>query len=155
VGERVIAALGPKALALAATRAAGTHPYNVTPEHTARARATMGESALLFPEQKVVIESDPSEARRVGRLTMSGYLTKMPNYVENFRRLGFDDDDFVDGGSDRFIDAMVAWGSAETVAKRLQEHLDAGADQVAVHVLGEHPGLPLDQWRQVAEALFG
>jgi probable F420-dependent oxidoreductase len=154
VAERVIAALGPKALALAATRAAGTHPYNVTPEHTATARAAMGPSALLFPEQKVFVGTDSSAARQTGRRAMARYLVDTPNYLNNFRRLGFDDRDFADGGSDRFIDAMVAWGSPDRVAKRLQEHLDAGANQVAIQAVSDSPGLPVAQWRQVAEAVF-
>jgi probable F420-dependent oxidoreductase len=154
VAERVIAALGPKALALASTRAAGTHPYNVTPEHTTRARAAMGPSALLIPEQKVFVGADPSTARQIGRRAMARYLADTPNYLNNFRRLGFDDRDFADGGSDRFIDAMVAWGSPDSVAKRLQEHLDAGANQVAIQALSDSPGLPVAQWRKVAEAVF-
>jgi probable F420-dependent oxidoreductase len=154
VSERVIAALRPKALTVAARRAAGAHPYNVTPEHTAKARATVGPTALLFPEQKVFLGTEASVARQVGRKAMAIYL-QLPNYLNNLRELGFDDHDFADGGSDRFIDAMVLWGTGDSVARRVREHLDAGANQVAVQVLSEGGrGLARAEWRQVAEALF-
>jgi probable F420-dependent oxidoreductase len=155
ISERVIAALRPKALALAATRAAGAHPYNVSPAHTAKARAELGPSSLLIPEQKILFTTDATVAREVGRRTMSIYLG-LPNYLHNLRALGFDDTDFAAGGSDRFIDTMVAWGSAGTIAARVQEHLDAGANQVAVQVLSDAGmrGLPRNEWRQAAEALL-
>jgi probable F420-dependent oxidoreductase len=154
--ERVIAALRPKALAIAATRAAGAHPYNVSADHTAKARALLGPSSLLVPEQKVCFSTDDSTCREVGRRAMSIYLG-LPNYLTNFRELGFDDTDFEDGGSDRFIDTMVVWGSANTIAARVREHLDAGADQVAVQVLRATGGgdLPQSEWREAAEVLLG
>jgi len=154
--ERVIAALRPKALAIAAARAAGAHPYNVSPDHTAKARAVMGPSALLIPEQKVCIGTDASTSREVGRETMARYL-RLPNYVNNLRELGFDDTDFVDGGSDRFIDTMVLWGSASVISARVREHLDAGADQVAVQVLTttDNNVLPRHEWREAADVLLG
>jgi probable F420-dependent oxidoreductase len=151
--ERVVAALGPKALRLAAERSAGAHPYNVTPEHTATARAALGPAALLAPEHKVVLGTDPEVARTVGRRRVAGYLD-LPNYVNNLRRSGFTDADFAGGGSDRLIDALVAWGDDATVAARLREHLDAGADHVVLQVLtAELAGLPRAAWRQAAEAV--
>lgn len=155
VSERVIAALRPRALAIAATRAAGAHPYNVSPEHTARARAALGPTPLLIPEQKVLIGADATTAREVGRKTMSVYL-RLPNYLNNLRELGFDDTDFVDGGSDRFIDTMVVWGPSDAIAARVREHLDAGADQVAVQVLSatDSRGLPRSEWGQAADILL-
>ncbi len=154
--ERVIAALRPKALAIAATRAAGTHPYNVSVDHTAKARALLGPLPLLVPEQKVCLTTEASTAREVGRRVMSMYLG-LPNYLNNLRELGFDDTDFEDGGSNRFIDTMVVWGSAATIAARVREHLDAGANQVAVQVLSPTGGndLPQSEWRQAAEVLLG
>ena len=154
--ERVLAALRPKAVALAATRAAGAHPYNVTPQHTAKARAELGPGPLLIPEHKVFFGRDATEARQVGRQALAIYLG-LPNYVDNLRLFGFTDADFSDGGSDRLIDALVAWGSPDTVAARVREHLDAGATEVAVQVLtAQHlPGLPRTEWRQAAEALLG
>jgi probable F420-dependent oxidoreductase len=154
--ERVLAALRPKALALAATRAAGAHPYNVPPEHTAKARAELGPEPLLIPEHKVFFATDATVAREVGRRALAIYLG-LPNYVDNLRQFGFGDADFTDGGSDRLIDALVAWGSPDTVAARVREHLDAGATQVAVQVLTAErtPGLPRTEWRQAAEALLG
>jgi probable F420-dependent oxidoreductase len=154
--ERVLAALRPKALALAASRAAGAHPYNVPPEHTAKARAELGPEPLLIPEHKVFFGTDATVAREVGRQALAIYLG-LPNYVDNLRLFGFDDADFSDGGSDRLIDTLVAWGSPETVAARVREHLDAGATQVAVQLLTAQrtPGLPRAEWRQAAEALLG
>jgi probable F420-dependent oxidoreductase len=153
---RLIAALGPKALGITAQRAAGAHPYNVAPEHTARAREILGPSPVLIPEQKILFVRDPSVARRVGRQTMAIYLN-LPNYLNNLRSVGFDDGDFADGGSDRLIDTMVAWGPPEAVAARVHQHLDAGADQVAVQVLsdGDSSVLPRQEWREAAETLLG
>ena len=131
--RRVLAALGPKMLALAAEKADGAHPYNVTPDHTATARAALGPDKLLAVEQKVALTTDASEARAAARQTLGIYLT-LPNYVNNFKRLGFDDADFADGGSDRFLDAMVVWGDEGAIHKRVQEHRDAGADHVCMQV---------------------
>lgn len=155
LSERVIAALKPKALALAGTRAGGAHPYNVPPEHTARARAALGPNALLIPEHKVFFGADPSAARTVARRALAIYLT-LPNYVDNLRQFGFDDADFAGGGSDRLVDTLVAWGSDDAIRARIQEHLDAGANQVALQVLSasEQPGLPRVEWRHAAEALL-
>ncbi|HZA08712.1 LLM class F420-dependent oxidoreductase [Mycobacterium sp.] len=133
--RRVLAALGSKVLKLAAKRSAGAHPYLTTPEHTAQARELIGRTVLLAPEHKVVLSTDPEEARAVGRDTVGFYLN-LSNYVNNWKRLGFTDADVAKPGSDRLIDALVAHGSADQIAKRLNEHLEAGADHVAIQVLG-------------------
>ena len=152
--RRVLAALGPKMLALAAERADGAHPYNVPPEHTARAREILGPEKLLAPEQAVLLETDPVEARRIARGHMAIYLD-LPNYMNNLRRFGITDDDIADGGSDRLVDTVVAWGDVDAVRARVQAHLDAGADHVAVQVLTPERGtLPLDDWRKLAPALL-
>ena len=152
--RRVLAALGPRMLALAAERADGAHPYNVPPEHTARAREILGPAKLLAPEQAVLLETDPVEARRIGREHMAIYLA-LPNYMNNLRRFGITDDDIADGGSDRLVDMLVAWGDVDAVRARVQAHLDAGADHVAVQVLTPERGtLPLDDWRKLAPALL-
>ncbi|MBV9659708.1 MAG: LLM class F420-dependent oxidoreductase [Acidimicrobiales bacterium] len=149
--DRVLAALGPKMLELARTRAAGAHPYNVTPDHTALARRALGQEAMVLPEQAVALTTDRVEGRRLGRLHMQRYLS-LPNYTNNLRRLGFNDDDFADGGSDRLIDALVAWGDVEDIATRVNEHREAGADHVCIHVITEE-GMPAEQWRELAPAL--
>ena len=151
-GERVVAALGPKALRLAAERSAGTHPYNVTPEHTADARATLGPGPLLATEQKVFLGTDPEVARSVARSTLAIYLD-LPNYVNNLLRYGFSEDDFAGSGSDRLVDALVAWGDGAAVAARARAHLDAGADHVVLQVLSTETGLPRAAWRSTAAAL--
>jgi len=133
--RRVIAALGPRVLRLAAERSAGAHPYLTTPEHTAKARQLVGNSVFLAPEHKVVLTTDAQEARRIGRQTVDHYLG-LGNYVNNWLRLGFTDTDVRKPGSDRLIDAVVAYGTPEVIAQRLGEHLDAGADHVAIQVLG-------------------
>jgi probable F420-dependent oxidoreductase len=150
---RVLAALGPKMLELARTRAAGSHPYLVTPELTAMARAGVGPDGLVASEQGVVLEADPGRARATARLHLEGYLA-LPNYSNNWKRQGFTDDDIADGGSDRLVDALVVWGDEETIAGRIQEHRDAGADHVCIQVLTDDPmGFPADQWRVLAPAL--
>jgi probable F420-dependent oxidoreductase len=133
----VLAALGPKVLRLAAERTAGAHPYLVPPEHTRWARSEIGPGPVLAPEHKVVLDPDPERARALGRAKVGSPYLHMVNYLNNLRRLGFTDADFADGGSDRLIDAVVAHGTAEQVAARLAEHLAAGADHVAVQVLGD------------------
>lgn len=151
--RRVLAALGPKMLELAGTRSDGAHPYFVTPEHTAAARQVLGPEPLLCPEQAVLLETDPDTARAVGRAHLAVY-TPLPNYANNLRRLGFGDDDLADGGSDRLVDAIVAWGSADDVVKRVRAHFDAGADHVPVQMLtSERRGVPVEQWRALAEPL--
>jgi len=133
--RRVLAALGPKVLKLAAQRSAGAHPYLTTPEHTAQARNLIGQSVLLAPEHKVVLTTDPDEAREIGRKAVDMYLS-LSNYLSNWKRLGFSDADVSKPGSDKLIDAVVAHGTAEQIATRLDEHLGAGADHVAIQVLG-------------------
>lgn len=133
--RRVLAALGPRVLRLAAERSAGAHPYLTTPEHTARARELLGGTVFLAPEHKVVLTTDADEARAVGRQTVDYYLS-LSNYVHNWLRLGFTEADVRKPGSDRLIDAVVAYGTPEEIARRLNEHLEAGADHVAIQVLG-------------------
>jgi probable F420-dependent oxidoreductase len=134
-GRRVLGALGPRMLALAAERTAGTHPYLVTVDGTARARAGVGPDRLVAPELGVVLEPDLPAARDVARLALSRYLG-LPNYTNNWLRSGFTEDDLADGGSDRLIDALVAVGDPAAVARRVAEHREAGADHVALQVLG-------------------
>ncbi|WP_299560590.1 LLM class F420-dependent oxidoreductase [uncultured Mycolicibacterium sp.] len=133
--RRLLAALGPKVLKLAAARTAGAHPYLTTPEHTARARELVGPSVFLAPEHKVVLSTDAEAARAVGRQAVDFYLG-LSNYLNNWKRLGFTDADVARPGSDRLIDAVVAHGTAEQIAGRLTEHLDRGADHVCIQVLG-------------------
>ena len=151
----VIAALRPNMLRLAAERCAGAHPYNVTPEHTARAREILGAGPTLAPEQMVLRETDPTKARAIARKNLAIYLT-LPNYQNNWKWLGFDEADFASGGSDRLIDAIVAWGDEKAIAARIQAHFDAGADHVSVQAIAEDPlSLELEAYRRVAPALLG
>jgi probable F420-dependent oxidoreductase len=151
---RVLAALGPKMLQLAGERADGAHPYNVNPEHTAEARKILGNDRYLCPEQAVVLESDPGKAREIARAFLGFYLT-LPNYANNFLRLGFDESDFKDGGSNRLIDSIVAWGDLTAIRSRIREHQAAGADHVCIQVLTADPkSLPLREWRELAPALL-
>ena len=152
IDRRLLAALGPKMLALAAALAAGTHPYNVWPEHTAAARAALGPDKLVMPEQAVVLESDPAAARAIARGFLATYLA-LPNYANNWFRFGFTPEDTRDGGTDALVDAIVAWGDVEAILARVQGHLDAGADHVCVQVLTDHPlEGPMDTWRELAPA---
>ena len=153
--RRVLAALAPKMLRLAAERSAGSHPYFVPPEHTAVAREILGEGPWLCPEQAAVLETDPATARQIGRAHMAFYLT-LPNYVNNLKRLGFTDDDIANGGSDRLVDAVVAWGDVEAIVRRVRAHQDAGATHVSLQMLDPSPRvLPMRQWRELAPALVG
>ena len=133
--RRVLAALGPKVLKLSAQRSAGAHPYLTTPAHTEKARELIGNTVFLAPEHKVVLSPDAEQAREIGRQTVGFYLD-LGNYVNNWLRLGFTEKDVAKPGSDRLIDAVVAHGTAEDIAKRLGEHIEAGADHVAIQVLG-------------------
>jgi probable F420-dependent oxidoreductase len=151
-GDRMLGALGPRMVALAGRRAAGIHPFLVTPESNAVNRQLAGPDALLTPHQAVVLESDPSRAREIARRGI-GMFIGFPSYQKNLRRLGFGDDDLVPGGSDRLIDATVAWGSLADIRRRLQQHWDAGADHVALHVLTAHRGLPTAEWRELGALL--
>jgi probable F420-dependent oxidoreductase len=138
--RRVVAALGPQVLKLSARRSAGAHPYLTTPEHTAQARELMGPSAFLAPEHKAVLTTDPEQARAVARKMLPVYFN-LANYRNNWKRLGFSEEETTFPGSDRLIDALVAYGSPEAIATRLKEHLDAGADHVPVQVLTKDENL--------------
>jgi probable F420-dependent oxidoreductase len=151
--DRVLAALGPRMLALSRDRAAGAHPYLITPEHTATARETLGPDRLLAPELKVVLDTDPDRARAAARGHLELYLA-LPNYTGNLRRLGFTDDDLRDGGSDRLIDATFAWGDVGVIRERIAAHREAGADQVVLQVVtADQVALPRSQWRELADGL--
>ena len=152
--DRALAALGPKMLALAAARTAGVHPYLVTPDHTFSAREAVGPNALVATEQGVILETDPDRARAIARTNLVRYFD-LPNYTNNWRRLGFGDDDIANGGSDRLIDALVVWGDEAAIEARVQEHRDAGASHICIQVLTDSPGsLPLEQWRVLAPVLL-
>jgi probable F420-dependent oxidoreductase len=145
----ILAALGPRVLRLAAERSAGAHPYLTTPEHTAKARELLGAGKLLVPELTVVLEEDPTEARRLAREMLSRYLV-LTNYTNNWMRFGFSEEDITAGGSDRLVDAMVAWGDMDAIRARGEAHLAAGADQVTLQILNPDPMAAL---RQLAPAL--
>jgi probable F420-dependent oxidoreductase len=132
--RRVVAALGPQVLKLSARRSAGAHPYLTTPEHTAQARELIGPEAFIAPEHKVVLTTDAEKARAVGRKALEIYLN-LTNYLNSWKRLGFTDEEVAKPGSDRLVDAVVAYGTTDAIAARLKEHLDAGADHVPVQVL--------------------
>jgi probable F420-dependent oxidoreductase len=151
--KRVIAALGPKMLATAKELAWGAHTYFVTPDHTHKAREILGEGKLLAVEQAVILNDQPSVAREIARQYMKRYLS-LPNYINNLIRLGFDESDFANGGSDRLVDAIVCWGGLETINSRLQEHFDAGADHVCIQALPTSPkDLPIREWEELASLL--
>ncbi|MGH7910928.1 MAG: TIGR03620 family F420-dependent LLM class oxidoreductase, partial [Candidatus Dormibacteraceae bacterium] len=138
VHRRALAALRPGMLRLARDRSLGAHPYLTTPEHTAEARAILGTQALLAPEQAVVLERDADRARGIARTHLEHYL-QLTNYAGNFRRMGFEDADLAEGGSDRLVDALVGWGDLDAVTKRITAHLDAGATHVTIQVLTATP----------------
>jgi probable F420-dependent oxidoreductase len=151
---RLLAALGPKMLELSRDRADGAHTYFVPPEHTAKAREILGTDRLLVPEQVCVLSEDPAAAREIARRHTTSYL-RLPNYTSNLERFGFTAEDFADGGNDRLVDTICAWGTVDEVAARVKAHLDAGADHVAVQVLvDDRRGLPRGEWAQLAPALL-
>lgn len=150
--RRVLAALGPRMLELAAHRSAGAHPYLVTVEHVAQARAALGPGKLLAPELGVVLDSDLARARATARGALSMYL-QLPNYVNNWRRLGFTDEDFADGGSNQLLDALFAIGDAADVRTRVAAYHEAGADHVALQALRSDGALPRAEWRELAAAI--
>ncbi|MFD8227537.1 LLM class F420-dependent oxidoreductase [Streptomyces massasporeus] len=152
--RRLLAALGPKSLRLARDRAAGSIPYLVTPEHTAHARETLGEAPLLAPELGVVPETDPDRARALARDFLKLYLP-LPNYTNNFLRHGFTEDDLKDGGSDRLVDALFAWGDEAAIRTKIDAFFEAGADHVALQVVNDEPrdALPRKAWRDLATLL--
>lgn len=149
-----LAALGPKMVALAGERTAGTHPYLVTPEHTAQARAILGEGPLLAPEQGVILEEDPAKARALALSALEHYA-RLPNYRNNWLRLGFSEAE-IDGCDDRLLAALFAIGGVETAAQRVRAHLDAGADHVCLQVIAGPAGFDalLPQWRALAAVLL-
>ncbi|KJK55572.1 TIGR03620 family F420-dependent LLM class oxidoreductase [Saccharothrix sp. ST-888] len=149
---RVLAALRPKMLELAATRAQGAHPYFVTPEHTRRAREVLGPGPLLAPEQAVVVDTDPERARATAREYAAVYLA-LPNYLGNLRELGYSDSDFDSGGSDALIDAVVPWGDPQTLGEHIRAHYRAGADHVAVQPIAQTLDRQLEDLRRLAPAL--
>ncbi len=133
---RVIAALGPRMLELARDACQGAHPYFTSPEHTAMAREVLGPDAWLCVEQKVIMEEDPGKARDLARQTAQVYIG-LPNYRNNWLRMGLEESDFDNGGSDRFVDATFAWGNADVIRARIQAHHDAGATHVCIQPV--HP----------------
>lgn len=148
---RLLAAYGPKMLAIARDRAVGAHTYHVNVAHTAQARAILGQDPFLAVEHAVLFEEDPATAREIARAHLHTYLTT-PFNIAKFRRLGYTEDDIAHGGSDRIVDDLVFWGPPETIVARLREHRDAGADHVAVQVIGESA---MTHWRTLYEALGG
>ena len=154
VGERILAALGPKMLEMARGRSLGAHPYCITVEHTAIAREILGAGSVLAPEVKVVLEPDRGLAYEIARRGLDRYL-KLPNYANNLVRLGWRREDLENGGSDALVDALVAIGSPEAIAERVDAHLGAGADHAAIQVLSATPReFPITGWRQLAEILL-
>jgi probable F420-dependent oxidoreductase len=150
--ERVVAALGPKMLELAAERSLGAHPYFTPVEHTRLARGRIGPGALLAPEVAVVVDPDPQIGRAKARAYAESYL-RMTNYTSNLLRLGFDEGELADGGSDRLIDALIPHGSAEAIAESVHAHLEAGADHVCLQPVG-HGSEQVEDYRALARALF-
>lgn len=150
--SRVIAALGPKMLELAATATDGAHPYFVPVEHTVIAREALGRDKLLAVEQMVILETDPSKARDIARTHMAIYLG-LPNYANNLMRLGYTEDE-LKNADDRVVDAIVAWGTIDDVVDRVRAHQDAGADHVCVQVLQADTDVPLEAWRAIGDALL-
>lgn len=152
--SRVLAALGPRMIRLAGDRAAGTHPYLGTPDLTRRTREALGPGPLIAPEQAVVLETDPDRARTIARTHLAGYLG-LPNYARSIMRAGFDESELADGGSDRLVDRLVAWGDEAAIGARVDEHRDAGANHVCLQVLTTGPlALPRAEWRRLAAALI-
>jgi probable F420-dependent oxidoreductase len=151
--DRMLAALGPKMLELARDRSLGAHPYCVPVAHTAFAREALGIGPVLAPELKVVLIEDATLARDVARHHLDHYL-EMPNYVNNLLRFGFEESDMPDGGSDRLVDALVAWGSTEVVIDRIKQHQAAGADHVCLNVITQNASeFPIAEWRAISAAL--
>ena len=154
VDARVLAALRPRMLGLARDRSAGAHPYFVPPEHVARAREILGADAIIGVELAVVLDTDPVSARATARRHTAVYVG-LPNYTNNLREFGYGDDDFADRGSDRLVDAIVAWGDIPAIARRVGEMRDAGANHVCIQVIRADDELPRADWRELAPALIG
>jgi probable F420-dependent oxidoreductase len=152
--ERILASLGPRSLQLARERSLGTHPYFVPVAHTRLARAAVGPDKVVATELMVVLETDPDKARALARRHIGMYLAA-PNYATNLLRLGYSQADLDDGGSDRIVDDIVAWGDLERIMARIAEHHDAGADHVCLQVLNQdRAALARAEWRQLAQALL-
>jgi probable F420-dependent oxidoreductase len=151
--RRIVAALGPKMLTLAKDQSIGSHPYLVTPDITAQVRAALGVGPVVAVEQGVVLETDAGAARAIAREHLSGYL-KLPNYVNNWLRSGYTAEDVAAAGSDRLVDELIAWGTADGVGDRIRAHYAAGADHVCVQVLGGAKPVPIAQWRTIAEGVL-
>ncbi len=152
--RRLLAALGPRMLELAAQRCAGAHPYFVPVEHLTRARDQLGPDTYLAPELAVVLDPNPVTARATARQYTRGYLG-LPNYVNNLRSLGFDDHDVEGAGSDRLVDAVMAWGDVDRIAERVRQFHDAGADHVCIQVVSDRTaGFPLESYRALAPAVL-
>ena len=151
--RRILAALGPRALRLAADRTLGTHPYLVVPDHTREARQLLGPDVVIAPEHKVVVETDADIARSIGRPFVADPYLKLQNYTNNLRRHGYTDDDINHGGSDRLIDALVLHGTIDAIATGPRAHLDAGADHVAIQILTAGND-PMPGYQQLAQTLL-
>ncbi|GAA5185221.1 LLM class F420-dependent oxidoreductase [Rugosimonospora acidiphila] len=147
--ERLLAALGPRMTELAGRRTAGVHPFMVTPDYSAGAREQLGDGPLIAPYQAVVLERDPDKARTAAREFLGTFLG-MDHYARSLRRQGFAEEDLANGGSDRLIDSVVAWGDVQTIGARIDAHHQAGADHVCLHVVGAGPRMPRRQWRELA-----
>ena len=147
----VIAALGPKMLELARENSAGAHPYFSSPDHTAMAREILGPDRMLCVEQKVILEENPGKARALARPVAGMYLG-LPNYRNNWLRMGFEASDLEDGGSDKFVDTTFAWGSVEKIRSRIQEHFDAGASHVCIQPVNPSGQMGALHW-EALEAL--
>jgi probable F420-dependent oxidoreductase len=152
--RRILAALGPRTMQLAADRTLGIHPYLVVPDHTREARRLLGPDVIIAPEHKVVLESDPEVARGIGRSFLADPYLKLRNYTNNLLRHGYSDDDIADRGSDRLIDALALHGTIDEIAVGLHAHLDAGADHVAIQVLTADGHNPMTAYQQLAHALL-
>jgi probable F420-dependent oxidoreductase len=149
---RVLAALRPRMLGLARDRTAGAHPYFVPPDHVARARGILGAGAMIGVELAVVLDTAPSSARATARRHTAVYVD-LPNYTNNLREFGYGDDDFANQGSDRLVDAIVAWGDLDAIVARVQAMRDAGADHVCIQVIRDDNEVPRAEWRELAPAL--
>jgi probable F420-dependent oxidoreductase len=153
VDDRLLAALRPRMLELARDRCAGAFPYHMPPEHTERARAVIGPDRRLVVEQAVALGSDRDAARAAARQSLAMYLA-LPNYVNAWRWLGFSEEDVADGGSDRFVDAVVACGDVEAISQRVKAQRDAGADHVCIQVVADDLAAARTAWRELAPALL-
>lgn len=151
--RRIVAALGPKMLDLAARESIGTHPYLVTPAMTAHLRAALNSGPVIAVEQGVVLESDADRARAIAREHLSLYLG-LPNYVNNWLRNGYDSADIAGGGSNRLVDDLVVWGDPAAITERIGAHYDAGATHVCVQVLDDKNPVPITAWRALAREIF-